>query len=312
MTKIKSQTRIKSSKKETDGYILVTPCKNEQENLRALIDSVRLQSLKPRLWVIVDDGSTDNSPKIIVEASKKYSWIKSIRLGESSRDINFRYSFVCVQGFDEALRLSKNLRINYNYVALLDADIKLESSYFEKLIEKMIDNPKLGVISGGIYYEKKAGKDIEEEKTFVYEKMYSNRPMGAARLWRKQAFIQSGGYMNTCSPDSVSNIKVQNRGWDIRQFPEIRVIQTRETSSAEGLWKGYKAKGEAGHYIGTSPSLALIKSLKFLFKPPFYISLAYLSGYMHSWIKGKLRINDPEITEYYSNKRLKEIIKGKA
>ena len=54
----------------TKGYILVTAAKNEGKNLPELIQSVAEQTIKPLLWVIVDDASTDNTPQILEDASK--------------------------------------------------------------------------------------------------------------------------------------------------------------------------------------------------------------------------------------------------
>ena len=73
-------------------YILITPVKNEEENLPNLIQSVVEQTIKPVLWVIVDDGSTDRSPEIIKEAQKKYSWIQSIRLESKSRELGIQHT----------------------------------------------------------------------------------------------------------------------------------------------------------------------------------------------------------------------------
>ena len=42
------------------------------------------QTLRPLLWVIVDDGSTDRTPEIITEAAQKYEWINLLRkMGEA-------------------------------------------------------------------------------------------------------------------------------------------------------------------------------------------------------------------------------------
>ena len=60
-------------------YIVVTPCRNEEKNLPNLMQSMTAQTIKPALWVIVDDGSTDRTPEIIEKAKEKYDWIKSIR-----------------------------------------------------------------------------------------------------------------------------------------------------------------------------------------------------------------------------------------
>ena len=61
-------------------YILVTPCKNEEESLPELARSVVNQAIKPKMWVIVDDGSTDRTPEILRDLALKHNWIQNIRL----------------------------------------------------------------------------------------------------------------------------------------------------------------------------------------------------------------------------------------
>jgi len=46
-------------------YIVVTPCRNEAKNLPKLVQSITAQTIKPELWVIVDNGSTDKTPELI-------------------------------------------------------------------------------------------------------------------------------------------------------------------------------------------------------------------------------------------------------
>lgn len=51
------------------NILIVTPARNEAKNLPFLLDSIlRQTSLPPITWVIVDDGSTDDT----VEISKKF------------------------------------------------------------------------------------------------------------------------------------------------------------------------------------------------------------------------------------------------
>src|SRR5687767_9721328 len=40
-------------------YVLITPCRDEAKYARRTLDSVAAQTVRPALWVIVDDGSTD-------------------------------------------------------------------------------------------------------------------------------------------------------------------------------------------------------------------------------------------------------------
>ena len=62
----------------TPSYIIITPARNEGQNLQTTIDSVVAQTLRPRTWVIVDDGSTDNTGKLIDAAAQQHSWIKVV------------------------------------------------------------------------------------------------------------------------------------------------------------------------------------------------------------------------------------------
>ena len=46
-------------------YVLVTPARNEQAFIEKTIESMIQQTLLPLKWVIVDDGSTDNTREIV-------------------------------------------------------------------------------------------------------------------------------------------------------------------------------------------------------------------------------------------------------
>ena len=84
----------------TQNYLLMTPCKNEEDSLPGLIDSVLGQTIKPHLWVIVNDGSTDKSRLIIKSFLKENPWIRVLDLPGGTRDSFYRYSDVCRSGFN--------------------------------------------------------------------------------------------------------------------------------------------------------------------------------------------------------------------
>ena len=44
------------------NYVLIWPCRNEARHFRQTLDTVIAQSERPALWVIVDDGSSDETP----------------------------------------------------------------------------------------------------------------------------------------------------------------------------------------------------------------------------------------------------------
>src|SRR4030067_2296499 len=104
-------------------YVLVTVAKNEGSNLPLLIQSVIKQTIKPILWVIVNDGSTDNTQDILTKTNEKYKWIHIIRLEEGKRDVGFHLSSMMKNAFDFTVGLCGRKGINYEYLGNIDGDI---------------------------------------------------------------------------------------------------------------------------------------------------------------------------------------------
>lgn len=274
-------------------YILITPAKNEESSILECIQAITRQTIIPALWLIVDDGSTDNTPKIIRDSVNKHEWIENIVLEKSDRDLGIHYSFVCISGFEYITKYCQEHGVKYDYLGLVDADMILDKNFFEYLLSKFKEDPNLGIASGSTWY-------IDDDQ-IEYAKQREDLPSGAARLWRKKCFEETGGYQLTHAADSVSNIKAILRGWNVRRFKEIKAVQTRKTSSAEGLWNGWKDIGKRAYYVGVGPIFALLKSIRYSFENPYYIGLAYFTGYIYSWVYQKDQINDEEIKHYYQS-----------
>jgi glycosyltransferase involved in cell wall biosynthesis len=270
-------------------YIVVTPCRNEEKNLSNLVQSILAQAIRPALWVIVDDGSTDKTREIIAEAEKNYGWIKGVHLEEHKDYMGTHISYVCDNGFEFAKEYCNQKDIPYGYIALVDADNILEERYFEKLIEEFEKDEKLGIASGN-----SASADIDNlldvlraknpEVTVMDSEFWQlwsssfmqiqnsreDLPMGSARMWRRECFEETGGYLPVALPDSVSNAKAKMKGWRTKRFMDIRIAE-RPGLEKQGLWKGYKEKGESLFFMGQPLSFAVLKALNYSLKRPLAI-----------------------------------------
>jgi glycosyltransferase involved in cell wall biosynthesis len=280
-------------------YIIVTPAKNEGKNLPITISSIEKQTVKPALWVIVDDGSTDNTLEIIEAAKKNHTWIHNMCLNKNPRDVGIHYSSVCISGLNYAIEYCKRNIIEYEYIGTVDADMSLEKTYFENLIKEFEKDPKLGIASGGTWISFK-GKEMQLQ-------LREDIPCGGHRLWRKECYEETGGFPLTYAADSVSIIKAKLKGWTVKRFEEYKGTQARQTSSAEGLWKGWKTNGKAAYYLRVRPLFAILRAIRYLFTKPYYIGLAYLVGYLDGYITKKQRINDEEIRYYNKYIRPREV-----
>lgn len=279
-------------------YLLITPAKNEEDNLPLIIDSVVNQIIMPIAWFIVDDGSKDKTCQIIKNASCKYKWIHYLGL-EHSCDYNLdeHYSEVCRKGFCAAIDFAEKNNILYKFIALSDADTVYPKEYFFNLISFLNKNRNYGIISGNLLTKDRNGR-IHRENTLLSDE---KGPYGTGRIWRKEAFHDTNGYILTKSPDSISNISAILNGWKIGQL-DVKFYQLRETSGKYDLWKGNFSRGVRYYYIGANPLNAfnMIFYMMFLDKSENRIKkcISFLLGYSSSYINRDKRLENEEIRRY--------------
>ena len=276
------------------NYIVVTPCKNEGENLPDLITSVVAQTIRPILWVIVDDGSTDDTPRITRAAAEKHGWIHILRLDEGDRDLGLHYADVVKTGFDHAISYCEDNGLEYSYLGNLDGDLTLPPTFYENLMVEFKRDPELGVASGGT--EHIIGDQIK------YAKVSVNEPSGGHMLMRRECFEECGGIPLSYSIDSVLKAKARIRGWKTRRFEENVATEIRDVHAAEGYWNGFMHKGESSYCLNINPFHSVARAIIYSFRKPYYIGIAYLVGYLGSIVSRKKRIEDPEIRRYFWNK----------
>ena len=121
-------------------YVLITPARNEQAFLEATIIAVLHQTIRPLLWVIVSDGSTDRTEEIVRRYSTKNRWIELINLPQR----HHRHFAGKVHAFNAGYERVK--RLSYDVIGNLDADVSLEDpEYFAFLLTKFAKDSQLGV-----------------------------------------------------------------------------------------------------------------------------------------------------------------------
>ena len=47
--------------------------------MRRTLDSVAAQTISPATWIVVDDGSSDDTPKILEEYARKLPFLRVVR-----------------------------------------------------------------------------------------------------------------------------------------------------------------------------------------------------------------------------------------
>ena len=114
-------------------YVVITPARNEADNLGRLARCLREQTLLPARWMIVDDGSTDGTLSLAHEFAAAHDWITALT-SPGARDeplARGRTGGRDVVAFNAGLAA---LDFTPDVAVKVDADISFDSIYFELLL----------------------------------------------------------------------------------------------------------------------------------------------------------------------------------
>ena len=115
---------------------LVIPCYNEQENVNVLLERVAgaLGALGRAFEVIiVDDGSSDETPKLLAEGMRKFPWLRVLRMARNAgQSAAFEAGFEAARG---------------DLIATIDADLQNDPEEIPRLVP-LLDEQKVDMITG--------------------------------------------------------------------------------------------------------------------------------------------------------------------
>ena len=259
---------------KTLSYVLITPARNEGQYIEKTIHSMVAQTVLPLKWVIVSDGSTDETDEIVRKYAADRPWMELVRMAER-RERHFAGKVGAFNaGYDRVRGL------DFDIVGNVDADVSFEAGHFEFLIGKMGENPKLGV----------AGAPFREG-TFQYDYRYTNveNVWGGCQLFRRECFEGIGGYMplkGGCI-DHVAVLSARMYGWQTRTFTESVCLHHRQMGTA--LQGGLKAKYKLGvkdYTVGNHPLWELARTFYQMANRPYILGgLALGFGYFWSLVQ---------------------------
>lgn len=123
------------------SYVIITPAFNEADYIGKTIDSVLGQTVRPLIWVIVDDGSTDRTAEIVKHYAAQHPWIRYVfRSKESGQSYYGSNVYAIMTGYE----LVKTLE--FVFLAVLDADITLPKDYYEQIFMRFEETRSLGLL----------------------------------------------------------------------------------------------------------------------------------------------------------------------
>jgi glycosyltransferase involved in cell wall biosynthesis len=284
------------------GYLLISPCRNEAEYMRQTLDTVVAQSVRPAKWVIVDDGSTDETPQILEEYRARHDWIEIVtRHDRGKRAVGPGVIEAFYAGY-ESIQPG-----DYEFICKLDLDLRLPPRYFEILMQKMAADPRIATCSGKAYVEQK-GKVVNENHG-------DETSLGMTKFYRVSCFKAIGGFVREVMWDGIDCDRCRMMGWKACSWdePDLRFIHLRPMgSSQQSIYTGRMRHGFGQYFMGTSFLFMLASAVNRLGEKPVLLgSLAMLWGWLKSALQCKPRYADLEFRRFLRRYQMRALLVGK-
>jgi glycosyltransferase involved in cell wall biosynthesis len=264
------------------SYAVVTPARNESDNLPRLARCLAAQTVPPAAWVIVDNGSTDHTAAVARALERKHAWIRTLDVpGERSP----QRGRPIVRAFHAAIATFGDLP---DVVVNLDADISVEPEYFARLLAEFGDDPRLG-IAGGTCHERNRGVWRPRHVT-------GTTVWGASRAYRRGCLEHVLPLEERLGWDGIDEFKANAAGWRTATFDIPFRHHRREGERDGGRRRARAAQGRTAHYVGYRPWYLTLRALFNAGRDP--AALAMLWGYAGAAAAGEPRCADQAVRAY--------------
>lgn len=277
-------------------YVLVTPARNEARFIEDTIRSVISQTNRPLRWVIVSDGSTDETDEIVRRYAKQNLWIEFVRMPArqerhfAGKVLAFNAGYASLQG------------LSFDVMGSLDADISFDERYFELLLAKFAEMPRLGV----------AGTPFREgDHQYDFRFASIDHVSGACQMFRRDCFDMIGGYrpVRGGGIDWIAVTTARMMGWQTRTFLDTHCKHNRPmgTASTGVLGASFKA-GQKDYRLGGHPVWELFRGVYQMWSRPYGLrGLILMSGYFWDFVRGAEKSVDIELQRFHRKEQMQRL-----
>jgi len=284
-------------------YVLVTPARNERQLIEGTIRSVIAQTHLPSSWVIVSDGSTDGTDEIVARYAGEHAWIQLLRMPEHA-DRNFASKAVSFNSGFERLKSSE-----FDLIANLDADVTFGPDYFEFLVGKFAQMPRLGVAGTPFIYD--PGRP--HSHSYAHRFADLEHVSGTCQMFRRQCLEEVGGYLPIKGGgiDWIAVTTARMKGWQTRTFLERTCVHHRKmgTASRTPLRARFQ-HGQEDYYVGKHPLWQLMRGFFQMKSQPLVLGgLCLILGYFWAMARRVPRQVSQELIAFHRAEEMARIRK---
>jgi len=275
-------------------YVVISPVRDEGKHIEKTLKSMISQSIPPKEWIIVDDGSTDDTVQKINKDANCYSWIKVVQ--RPNRGFRNAGGGV-IEAFYEGYNLLESRE--WDFIVKLDGDLSFDRDYFENCIKYFLEDRTLGMGGGTICLLNNGQLKIDS----IGDPLFHVR--GATKIYRRACWEQISPLVKAPGWDTIDEVKANMHGWKTQTFKNLKLIQHKGTGSAYGIWRTWVKYGRGSYIVGYHPLFMGLKCVKRILKKPYVIgSIGLFYGYISGYWKKVPQINDRSLINYLRKQQL--------
>ena len=281
------------------SYVIITPVRNEEATIGITIESVIHQTILPKEWVIVSDGSTDRTDEIVKMYASRNTFINFLRL-ENRPVRNFASVVFATESGLAALKTT-----DYDFIGLLDGDIQFTNDYYEQMIQRFSKYPKLGLAGGLVIdcYQGQRRRSVQSLQDVA----------GGVQFFHRKCFASLGGLVAVPEGgwDTITCVEARRHGFHTRTFADIEVDHLKPRNISEGgILRRYRQLGVREYALGNHPLFELVKCAHCCFEYPFGIGgLMRFVGYLGCYVTRRKRILSEEIIRFIRREQLNRVFR---
>lgn len=277
---------------------VIVPVYNNAKYIEKSIESIHKQTIPAREIIIINDGSTDDTSKVLEIILKRLPNIKIFNQAH--------------KGLSAALNLGTQ-KAQGEFILSLDSDAFIEENWLAKAVPEFKDS-KTGAVSGLIhvaneynFWAKLAGYDLEYRYSIANHK-FINHLSTCNTLYSKKVLLELGGFDESLeyAVDNDISFKIMKKGYRLVLLKEAHCWHYWKEDFNGYIGQRYKGayyrmvfvskhpRGKNGDIITTAwniiqiplTGLLLILFILGLFKPDLiYFILLILIIFIISYIK---------------------------
>ena len=222
---------------DPDRLLVISPVRNEVKHIDRVVRAMAGQTRPPDLWLVADNSSDDGTLEVLRKHEVDMPFLRIVEVPPLTEKAGADRLAQAIPARVFNRALAEVDWEAFTHLGNLDGDIELPSDYFDRMLEKMRRDPRLGITGGSIIEPSGPGgswRPLAAPAHHVH---------GALRLLTEQCFESVGGVQESPIWDTVDETYARMYGYRTERDRDLVARHHRPVGSADGLLRGRNELG---------------------------------------------------------------------